>query len=63
MLQPPLGAQFAAPDVPDFETEAKLEYFSSSFLLSHAGHLISEISEAFRTSDSNAAPQSRHANS
>ncbi len=29
MLQPPLGAQFGAPDPPFGETEAKLDTFSS----------------------------------
>jgi hypothetical protein len=44
-LHPP-GAQFPAPDEPAFETEAKLETFSSSFLLLQAGHLTSVASEA-----------------
>ena len=59
----PLGAQFAEPDEPAFETDAKLETLSSSFLLLQAGHLTSVTSEAFRTSDSNSTPQSRQENS
>jgi hypothetical protein len=62
-LQPPLGEQFDALDVPALETDAKLETFSSNFFPLHAGHLISEISEYFSTSDSNSRPHSRHENS
>jgi hypothetical protein len=65
MLQP-LGAQFAAPEkveAPDFETEAKLENFSSSLFPLHAGHLTFSASDFFKTSVSNSLPQSRQMNS
>jgi hypothetical protein len=63
MLQPPLGVQFEAPEPPLFETEAKLDTFSSRFEPWHLGHRISLFSDDFHTSSSNSFPHSTQMNS
>jgi hypothetical protein len=60
-FQPPAGAQFEVLlDMPVFETEAKLDTFSSSSRLSQAGQITFAKSEVFSTSFSKAAPHFRH---
>jgi hypothetical protein len=56
-LQPPLGAQFDAPEPPEDETEAKPDTCCSSLGLPHLGHLISSV--LLMTSRSNSSPHSR----
>ncbi|HTY64701.1 MAG TPA: hypothetical protein VMG30_20805 [Acidobacteriota bacterium] len=63
MLQPPLGAQFDAPETPPLEGDANVEIFSSRFRLSQAGHFTFEISTTLGTSVSNELPHSRQSNS
>jgi hypothetical protein len=63
MLQPPLGVQFDRPDPPPSETEAKLDTFSSSFVLWHSGHLCPAVSDDFQTRHSNSLPHSVQINS
>jgi hypothetical protein len=62
-LQPPLGAQFDAPEVLSFEVDAKQDTFSSSLSPLQAGHFTSEISLGLNTRVSNDVPQSRQSNS
>jgi hypothetical protein len=63
-LQPPLGAQEPdEPAVAPLAIDAKVESFSSTFLLLHTGQTTSDITLARRTNFSNSTPQSRQANS
>jgi len=61
-LQPPLGAQLEL-EPPFFDTDAKLDIFSSTSLLSQDGQFTFSASAAFKTSFSNSVPQERHSNS
>lgn len=63
ILQPPLGVQFDVPELPFVETEAKLDTFSSSLELLHAGHCNSLFSDELFTIFSNSFPHSRQVNS
>jgi hypothetical protein len=61
-LQPPVGAQLEL-EPPFLETDAKVDIFSSTSLLSQDGHFTFSVSAAFITSFSNSIPQARHSNS